>query len=98
MTSKQPQISISALISFIRFIYAIHYSISDDGVIRKFSIYIILGISCTGYKKIFTILVYEHKSAKYQHSIHNEHTNRRVKDIMIFYADGLTGIKVAIFF
>ena len=37
------------------FIDAIHYSVRDNGVIRKLAAYVILGINCTGHKEVLTI-------------------------------------------
>lgn len=49
----------------VLFIDAIHYSVRDNGVIRKLAAYVILGISCTGHKEVLTIQVGENGSAKY---------------------------------
>lgn len=80
----------------VLYIDAIHYSIRDNGVIRKLAAYVILGISNDGYKEVLTIEVGENESAKYWLSILNGLKNRGVKDILIICADGLTGIKEAI--
>ena len=78
------------------YIDAIHYSVRDNGIIRKLAAYVILGISIDGYKEVLTIQVGENESSKYWLSILNGLKNRGVKDIMIICADGLTGIKEAI--
>lgn len=78
------------------FIDAIHYSVRDNGVIRKLAAYVMLGISADGKKEVLTIQVGENESAKYWLSVLNELKNRGVKDILIICADGLTGIKEAI--
>lgn len=80
----------------ILFIDAIHYSVRDNGVIRKLAAYIILGINGDGKKEVLSIHVGENESAKYWLSILNELKNRGVQDILILCADGLTGIKEAI--
>ncbi len=80
----------------VLYIDAIHYSVRDNGVIRKLAAYVILGISQDGYKEVLTIEIGENKSAKYWLSILNGLKNRGVKDILIICADGLTGIKEAI--
>ena len=80
----------------VLYIDAIHYSVRDNGVIRKLVAYVILGISQDGYKEVFTIEIGEKESAKYWLSILNGLKNRGVKDILIICADGLTGIKEAI--
>ena len=61
------------------FIDAIHYSVRDNGVIRKLAAYVILGINCTGHKEVLTIQIGENESAKYWLSVLNELKNRGVK-------------------
>ena len=78
------------------FIDAVHYSVRDNGVIRKLAAYVMLGINLEGKKEVLTIQVVENESAKYWLSVLNELKNRGVKDVLIICADGLTGIKEAI--
>ena len=78
------------------FIDAIHYSVRDNGIIKKLAAYVILGINLEGRKDVLTIEVGQNESAKYWLSVLNTLKNRGVKDIMIICADGLTGIKEAI--
>lgn len=78
------------------FIDAIHYSVRDEGVIRKLAAYVILGINCDGKKEVLTIEVGENESSKYWLSVLNSLKNRGVRDILILCADGLSGIKEAI--
>ena len=80
----------------VLYIDAIHYSVRDNGVIRKLAAYVILGINQDGYKEVLTIEVGENESSKYWLSVLNGLKNRGVKDILILCADGLTGIKEAI--
>ena len=80
----------------ILFIDAIHYSVRDNGMIRKLAAYIILGINLDGKKEVLSIYVGENESAKYWLSILNELKNRGVQEILVLCADGLTGIKEAI--
>ena len=80
----------------IVYIDAIHYSVRDNGVIRKLAAYVILGINTEGKKEVLSINVGDNESAKYWLSVLNELKNRGVKDILILCADGLTGIKEAI--
>lgn len=80
----------------VLYIDAIHYSVRDNGVIRKLAAYVILGINLDGIKEVLSIQVGENESSKYWLSILNELKNRGVKDILIICADGLTGIKEAI--
>lgn len=80
----------------ILYIDAIHYSVRDNGVIKKLAAYVILGISTEGKKEVLTIQVGDNESSKYWLSVLNELKNRGVKDILVICADGLTGIKEAI--
>ena len=80
----------------IIYIDAIHYSVRDNGIIRKLAAYIILGINKDGIKEVLSITIGENESSKYWLSVLNELKNRGVKDILIICADGLTGIKEAI--
>lgn len=80
----------------VLFIDAIHYSVRDNGVIRKLAAYVILGINQDGRKEVLTIEVGENESSKYWLSILNGLKNRGVNDILILCADGLSGIKEAI--
>ena len=80
----------------ILYINAIHYSIRDNGVSRKLTAYVILGINTEGRKEGLSISVGENESAKYWLSVISELKNRGVKDILIICADGLIGIREAI--
>ena len=80
----------------ILYIDAIHYSVRDNGIIKKLAAYVILGINTEGKKEVLSIHVGTNESAKYWLSVLNELKNRGVKDILIICADGLTGIKEAI--
>ena len=78
------------------FIDAIHYSVRDNGIIKKLAAYVILGLSCMGRKDVLTIDIGENESSKYWLSVLNGLKNRGVKDILLICADGLTGIREAI--
>lgn len=80
----------------IVFIDAVHFSVRDDGVIRKLAAYVVLGINEDGKKEVLSIVVGENESSKYWLSVLNSLKNRGVKDILILCSDGLTGIKDAI--
>lgn len=80
----------------IIFIDAVHFSVRDNGIIRKLAAYIILGISKDGCKEVLSIDIGENESSKYWLSVLNSLKNRGVQDIFIVCADGLTGIKESI--
>ena len=78
------------------FIDATHYSVRDNGVVRKLVAYVILAINCDGRKEVLSIEIGENESAKYWLGVLNSLKNRRLKDILILCADGLTGLKDAV--
>ena len=80
----------------IVFVDAIHFSVRDNGIIKKKAAYIILGINEEGKKDVLTIEIGENESSKYWLGVFNNLKNRRVKDILILCADGLSGMKEAI--
>ncbi|MBR7084847.1 MAG: IS256 family transposase [Oscillospiraceae bacterium] len=80
----------------IVFIDAVHFSVRDNGQIRKLAAYVILAVSMTGHKEVLSIHIGENESAKYRLSVLNELKNRGVKDILVICADGLTGMKEAV--
>ena len=80
----------------IPYIDAVHYSVRDNGVIRKPAAYVILGINAEGRKEVLTISVGDNESSKYWLSVLNELKNRGVKDVLVICADGLAGIKEAV--
>ncbi len=80
----------------IVFIVAVHFSVHDDGVIRKLAAYVVLEINEDGMKEVLSIAAGENESSKYWLSVLNSLKNRRIQDILILCSDGLTGIKDAI--
>ena len=80
----------------IVFIDAVHFSVRDNGQIKKLAAYVILAISLTGHKEVLSVHIGENESAKYWLGVLNELKNRGVKDIFVICADGLTGMKEAV--
>ena len=80
----------------IVFIDAVHFSVREDHVIKKLAAYVMLGINADGIKDVISLQIGENESSKYWLGVLNELKNRRVKDIMVICADGLTGIKETI--
>ena len=56
----------------ILYIDAIHYSVRDNGVIRKLAAYVIPGINTEGKKEVLSITVGDNESSKYWLSVLNE--------------------------
>ena len=80
----------------IVFIDAAHFSVRDNGQIRKLAAYVILAVSLTGHKEVLSIHIGENESAKYWLGVLNELKNRGVKDVLVICADGLSGMKEAV--
>ena len=78
------------------FIDAVHFTVRDDGVIRKLAAYVVLGSNEDEKKEVLTITVGENESSKYWLSVLNSLKNRGIKDIRMLCSDGLTGSKEAI--
>ena len=53
----------------VLFIHAIHYSVRDNGVIRKLAADVIPGINNDGYNEVLTIEIGEDERAKYWLSV-----------------------------
>lgn len=71
----------------VLYIDAIHYSVRDNGVIRKLAAYVVLGINLDGCKEVLTIEIGENESSKYWLSVLNGLKNRRVNDVLLICAD-----------
>ena len=78
------------------FVDAIHYSVKDNGIIRKMAAYVILAINKDGINEVLGLYIGENESAKYWLGLFNELKNRGLKDILVLCADGLTGMKEAV--
>ena len=78
------------------FVDAIHYSVRDNGIIKKLAAYVILGINKDGIKEVLGLYIGENESAKYWRGLLKELKNRGVQDILILCADALSGMKDAI--
>ena len=78
------------------FIDATHYSVRENGIVKKLAAYVILAINLEGRKEVLNIEIGENESAKYWLGVLNSLKNRGLKDILILCADGLTGLKEAV--
>ena len=59
----------------IVFIDAVHFSVRDNGQIKKLAAYVILAVSLTGHKEVLSIHIGENESAKYWLGVLNELKN-----------------------
>ena len=56
-----------------------HYSVRENGQIKKLAAYVILAVSLTGHKEVLSIHIGENESAKYWLGVLNELKIRVVK-------------------
>ena len=63
----------------ILYIDAIHYSVHENGVIRKLTAYVILRLTVDGRKDVLTINIGDNESSKYWLYVLRELKNRDVK-------------------
>lgn len=80
----------------IVFIDAVHFSVREEGIVKKLAAYVVLGINLEGIKEVLGLYIGQNESSKYWLGIFNELKNRGLNDILILCADGLTGIKQSI--
>ena len=80
----------------IIFIDATYFNVKVEQRIVKRAVYIILGINLSGEKEVLGFYISEVESAKQWAGILNNLKNRGVKDILVLWADGLSGLKEAI--
>ena len=78
------------------FVDAIHFSVRDNGIIKKKAAYIILGINDERKKEVLSIEIEENESSKYWLGVFNNLKNRGIKDILILCSDDLSGMKDAV--
>ena len=67
------------------FIDATHYSVRDNGTVKKLAAYVILAINLDGRKEVLNIEIGENESTKYWLGVLNALKNRGLKDILIFF-------------
>ena len=73
----------------IVFIDAVHFSVRDNGIIKKLAAYVILGINKDGYKEVLSIEIGDNESNKYWLGVLNGLKNRGIQDIFIICANEL---------
>jgi len=78
------------------FMDCIHYKAREDGRILSRAAYVVLGVTTDGYKEILSITAGANESSKFWLGMLNDLKNRRVKDVLFFCADGLSGFKEAV--
>ena len=80
----------------IIFMDALQVNMRLDGIVRKVSVYNIIGVSVDGYKQCLGMWISETESAKFWLKVLNDLRNRGLEDVLIFSVDNLRGISESI--
>ena len=78
------------------FMDAIHYKVKEDHRYITKAAYVVLGITMDGRKDILDVWIGEHESSIFWLNVLNDLKSRGVKDVYLFYTDGLCGMLQAI--
>lgn len=78
------------------FLDGMSFDIREDGIYRKKTVYVIIGINLDGRKKLMGLWIGENETSKYWLSVLNDLKSRGVEDILIACVDGLNGFEQAI--
>jgi transposase-like protein len=80
----------------VMFLDGLYYNVKEEGVVRKTSVYGLIGIDMQGRKEVLGLYIGASESAKYWLNVLMEIKGRGVKEVLIFCTDNLAGIKEAI--
>ncbi len=80
----------------ILYLDAIHFSVREDGRVKKKAMYNIMGINTDGHKDLLGLYIGENEGAKFWLSVLTDLQNRGLEDVLICCIDNLTGFSDAI--
>lgn len=78
------------------FFDALRVKIRDEGSVKNKSVYLAIGIRCSGDKEVLGIWIEQTEGAKFWLRVMNDIRNRGTEDILIAVIDGLKGFPEAI--
>ncbi len=78
------------------FLDALRVKIRDEGAVKNKSVYLAIGIRCSGQKEVLGIWIEQTEGAKFWLRVMNDIRNRGTEDILIAVIDGLKGFPEAI--
>jgi putative transposase len=78
------------------FFDALRVKIRDEGSVKNKSVYLAIGIRCSGHKEVLGIWIEQTEGAKFWLHVMNDIRNRGTEDILIAVIDGLKGFPEAI--
>ena len=77
-------------------LYAIHYKIREDGMVKKKAVYCAIGLDLEGQKDVLGFYIGENESARFWLQVLQDLQQRGVKDVLIACTDNLKGFVAAI--
>ena len=80
----------------IVFFDALRVKIRDEGAVKNKSVYLAIGIRCSGHKEVLGLWIEQTEGAKFWLRVMNDIRNRGTEDILIAVIDGLKGFPEAI--
>ena len=78
------------------FFDALRVKIRDEGAVKNKSVYLAIGIRCSGDKEVLGLWIEQTEGAKFWLRVMNDIRNRGTEDILIAVIDGLKGFPEAI--
>jgi putative transposase len=78
------------------FFDALRVKIRDEGTVKNKSVYLAIGIRCSGHKEVLGLWIEQTEGAKFWLRVMNDIRNRGTEDILIAVIDGLKGFPEAI--
>lgn len=87
--------SLDSVYSFV-FIGAINYKVKEDHQYTTKAAYVVLGVGLDRHKDILGVWIDENESAKFWPSVMNDLKRRGIKDVYVFFVDGLSELREAI--
>ena len=80
----------------IVFFDALRVKIRDEGMVKNKSVYLAIGVRCSGHKEILGLWIEQTEGAKFWLRVMTEMRNRGIEDILLAVVDGLKGFPEAI--
>ena len=81
-----------APVYFVAWIDGIVFKVRHQGKVVNKTVYVVIGLSNTGYKEVLGLWIHESESASFWMSVFGDLQARGVEDILIMCSDNLTGL------
>ena len=81
-----------APVYFVAWIDGIVFKVRHQGKVINKTVYVVIGLSNTGYKEVLGLWIHESESASFWMSVFGDLQARGVEDILVMCSDNLTGL------